>query len=83
MTPASSTGITDPPDPGRSPGRPRRGRRGGITRLSRVEQIKRFAIVPGFWEPDGDEITPNHELKWQAITAKYADIAESRYTTAH
>ena len=27
------------------------------TRLSRVEQIKRSAILPMFWEPGGDEIT--------------------------
>jgi len=51
-------------------------------RLSRVEQIKRFAIVPAFWEPGGDEITPTMKLKRRAITAKYADVIESLYTPA-
>jgi long-subunit acyl-CoA synthetase (AMP-forming) len=51
-------------------------------RLSRVEQIKRFAIVPAFWEPGGDEITPTMKLKRRAVTAKYADVIESLYATA-
>jgi long-chain acyl-CoA synthetase len=50
--------------------------------LSRVEQIKRFAILPVFWEPGGDEITLTMKLKRQAITAKYADIIESLYAAA-
>jgi len=52
------------------------------TKLSRVEQIKRFAIVPGYWEPGGDEITPTMKLKRHAVTAKYADVIESLYAAA-
>jgi long-chain acyl-CoA synthetase len=48
-------------------------------RLSRVEQIKRFAVLPVSWEPGGDELTPTMKLKRQAITAKYANIIESLY----
>jgi long-subunit acyl-CoA synthetase (AMP-forming) len=48
-------------------------------RLSRVEQVKRFAIVPVSWEPGGDEITPTMKLKRHAITAKYADTIETLY----
>jgi long-chain acyl-CoA synthetase len=55
---------------------------GANARLSRVEQIKRFAIVPTFWEPGGDEITPTMKLKRHAITAKYADVIETLYATA-
>ena len=51
-------------------------------RLSRVEQIKQFAIVPAFWEPGGDEITPTMKLKRRAVTAKYADVIESLYAAA-
>jgi len=51
-------------------------------RLSRVEQIKRFAIVPAFWEPGGDEITPTMKLKRRAVTAKYANVIESLYAAA-
>ena len=51
-------------------------------KLSRVEQIKRFAILPVFWEPGGDEITPTMKLKRAPIAAKYADIIESLYAAA-
>ena len=48
--------------------------------LSRVEQIKRFAILPVSWEPGGEEITPTMKLKRTPIAGKYADIIESLYT---
>ena len=51
-------------------------------RLSRVGQIKRFAIVPASWEPGGDEITSTMKLKRRAITAKYVDVIESLYAAA-
>jgi long-subunit acyl-CoA synthetase (AMP-forming) len=47
--------------------------------LSRVEQIKKFAILPLDWEPDGDELTPTMKLKRRAIAAKYAAQIESLY----
>ena len=40
--------------------------------LSRVEQTKRFAILPVSWEPGGDQVTPTIKLKRQAIAAIYA-----------
>jgi long-subunit acyl-CoA synthetase (AMP-forming) len=49
--------------------------------LSRVEQIKKFAILPLDWEPDGDELTPTMKLKRRAIAAKYAAEIESLYDT--
>jgi long-chain acyl-CoA synthetase len=51
-------------------------------KLSRVEQVKRFAIAPTSWEPGGDEITPTMKLKRRVITAKYADVIESLYAAA-
>ena len=43
--------------------------------LARVEQIKKFTIVPGDWLPGGDELTPTMKLKRRPIEAKYqADI---------
>jgi long-chain acyl-CoA synthetase len=51
-------------------------------RLSRAEQIKRFAILPTTWEPGGDEITPTMKLKRRAVMAKYADVIESLYAAA-
>jgi long-subunit acyl-CoA synthetase (AMP-forming) len=41
-------------------------------RLSRVEQVKRWLLLPGGWEPGGDELTPTMKLRRQAIEDKYA-----------
>ena len=49
-------------------------------RLARVEQIKRFTIVPGDWLPGGDELTPTIKLKRKPIAAKYADAIEEMYS---
>jgi long-subunit acyl-CoA synthetase (AMP-forming) len=47
--------------------------------LSRVEQIKRFALLASDWEPDGDELTPTMKLKRREIAAKYAAEIERLY----
>ena len=47
--------------------------------LARVEQIKRFTIVPGDWAPGGDELTPTMKLKRRPIAEKYADEIEAMY----
>ena len=51
----------------------------GNARLSRVEQIKRFRVLPTFWEPGGDEITLTMKLKRKPINAKYAAEIEDLY----
>ena len=51
----------------------------GNARLSRVEQIKRYAIIPAFWEPGGEEVTPTMKVKRHAITAKYTSLIDSLY----
>ena len=48
--------------------------------LSRVEQIKRFKVLPCDWPPAGDELTPTMKLKRRPITAKYAAEIEALYT---
>jgi long-chain acyl-CoA synthetase len=48
--------------------------------LSRVEQIKRFKILPEPWEPGGDELTPTMKLKRRPIADKYADVIEALYS---
>jgi len=48
-------------------------------RLSRVEQIKRFAILPEVWEPGGEELTPTMKLKRRPIAEKYAAEIEALY----
>jgi len=47
-----------------------------------VEQIKQYAIVPAFWQPGGEEITPTMKVKRHAVTAKYADLIDSLYAAA-
>ncbi|WP_406815910.1 fatty acid--CoA ligase FadD11 [Mycobacterium sp. M23085] len=51
----------------------------GNAKLSRVEQIKRFRILPTLWEPGGDEITQTMKLKRKPIMAKYAREIEELY----
>jgi long-chain acyl-CoA synthetase len=48
-------------------------------RLARVEQIKRFALLPELWEPGGDELTPTMKLKRRPIAEKYAAEIEALY----
>ena len=49
----------------------------GNAKLSKVEQIKRFRVLPTFWEPGGDEITLTMKLKRKPIHEKYgAEIDE-------
>jgi long-subunit acyl-CoA synthetase (AMP-forming) len=47
--------------------------------LARVEQIKKFAILPADWEPGGDELTPTMKLKRKPIAEKYAGEIEALY----
>jgi long-subunit acyl-CoA synthetase (AMP-forming) len=51
----------------------------GNARLSRVEQLKRFAIIEGEWVPGGDELTLTSKLKRAAVNEKYADAIEALY----
>jgi len=51
----------------------------GNARLARVEQLKRFTIIPGDWAPGGDELTPTMKLKRRPIAEKYTDEIEAMY----
>jgi long-chain acyl-CoA synthetase len=51
----------------------------GNAKLSRVEEIKRFRVLPTLWEPGGDEITLTMKLKRRPIMAKYAAEIEELY----
>jgi long-subunit acyl-CoA synthetase (AMP-forming) len=48
--------------------------------LSRVEQIKRYALLPAEWMPGGDELTPTMKLKRKAIATKYAAQIDALYS---
>jgi long-chain acyl-CoA synthetase len=49
-------------------------------RMARVEQIKKFTILPEPWEPGGDELTPTMKLKRKPIDEKYAEEIEALYS---
>jgi long-subunit acyl-CoA synthetase (AMP-forming) len=51
----------------------------GNARLARVEQVKKFTILPADWLPGGDELTPTMKLKRKPIAAKYAAEIEAMY----
>jgi long-chain acyl-CoA synthetase len=57
--------------------------RAGVERanshLSRVEQIKRFRVLPCDWPPAGDELTPTMKLKRKPIAEKYGAEIEALY----
>src|SRR4051794_2055318 len=47
--------------------------------LARVEQIKKFHLVEGDWEPGGDELTPTMKLKRKPIAEKYQEQIAALY----
>ena len=47
--------------------------------MSRVEQIKKFKVLPTEWMPGGDELTPTMKLKRKPIAEKYAGEIEELY----
>jgi long-subunit acyl-CoA synthetase (AMP-forming) len=51
-------------------------------KLSRVEQIKRFALLDEEWLPGGDELTPTMKLKRKPIAEKYAARIDELYAPA-
>jgi long-subunit acyl-CoA synthetase (AMP-forming) len=51
------------------------------SKLSRVEQIKKFKILPEEWAPGGDELTPTMKLKRKPIAEKYASEIEELYSS--
>ena len=48
-------------------------------RLSRVEQVKAYTVLPVFWEAGSDEITPTMKLRRTVIAEKYAGEIDALY----
>jgi long-subunit acyl-CoA synthetase (AMP-forming) len=48
-------------------------------RMSRIEQIKRFQVIPGEWVPGGEELTPTMKLRRRPIERRYEAEIESLY----
>jgi len=49
------------------------------THLSRVEQFKRFTILPTEWSPESEELTPTMKLKRRVIESKYRPQIDAMY----
>ena len=47
--------------------------------MARVEQIKKFRVLPVEWEPGGEELTPTMKLKRKPISAKFAAEIDALY----
>ncbi len=47
--------------------------------LSRVEQIKRYTLLPEEWMPGSEELTPTMKLRRKPIAAKYAARIAAMY----
>jgi long-subunit acyl-CoA synthetase (AMP-forming) len=49
------------------------------TKLSRVEQVRAFRVLPIYWEPSSDELTPTMKLRRRVIERKYAAVIDELY----
>ena len=49
------------------------------SKMARVEQIKKFKILPADWQPGGDELTPTMKLKRRPISEKYSAEIQALY----
>src|SRR5688572_26430842 len=47
--------------------------------MARVEQIKKFKVLPDDWQAGGDGLTPTMKLKRKPIREKYAEEIEALY----
>ena len=48
-------------------------------RLARVQQVKRWRLLPVEWTAESEELTPTLKLKRRIVHAKYAGVLEGLY----
>ncbi len=51
----------------------------GNADLARVEQVRKFEIVPEEWTAESEELTPSLKLKRNVVHTKYLDVIEGMY----
>ncbi|WP_037306809.1 AMP-dependent synthetase/ligase [Amycolatopsis orientalis] len=51
-------------------------------RLARIEQIKRYHVIPKAWTPESGEVTPTLKLKRRIINDRYAPAIADLYAAA-
>ncbi|MGZ5326000.1 MAG: AMP-dependent synthetase/ligase, partial [Solirubrobacterales bacterium] len=49
-------------------------------KFARVEQVKKFAILPQDLSQEGGELTPTMKVKRNVVAEKYADEVEKLYS---
>jgi long-chain acyl-CoA synthetase len=52
---------------------------GANQRLARIEQVKRFEVLPVEWTAESEELTPTLKLRRRVIHAKYAERIDALY----
>jgi len=50
--------------------------------LARVQQVKRWRLLPVEWTAESEELTPTFKLKRRVIHQKYADVIDQIYAEA-
>ncbi|MCQ4359964.1 MULTISPECIES: AMP-binding protein [Mycobacterium] len=53
----------------------------GNATLSRVEQIKRYRVLPDIWDPGGPQFTPTMKMRRRAIAEQYSAEIEELYNS--
>jgi long-chain acyl-CoA synthetase len=48
-------------------------------RVSRPEQVKKFALLPEQWTPEGGQLTPTLKLRREAIVTRYSRLLDELY----
>jgi long-chain acyl-CoA synthetase len=48
-------------------------------RLARVQQVKRWGLLPVEWTAETEELTPTLKLRRRIVHAKYADVLDTLY----
>ncbi|MFC5187543.1 AMP-dependent synthetase/ligase [Actinomadura harenae] len=51
------------------------------TRLARVQQVKKWRLLPAEWTAESEELTPTLKLRRRVVHAKYADALASLYAS--
>jgi long-chain acyl-CoA synthetase len=49
------------------------------SRLARMQQVKRWRLLPVEWTAESEELTPTLKLKRRIVHAKYADVIAALY----
>jgi long-chain acyl-CoA synthetase len=49
--------------------------------FAKVEQVKKFTLVPTEWSPESGELTPTMKPKRRVINERYQDLIEAMYAS--